>query len=167
MNPEEGNLRPQILDRFGLRIVVRGLTRVEDRLEAYRRTASYLANPRSLTKAFEGDTKTAKYEVQSAREAVTAVVIPEDVSALGLEIVRSLQIDSLRAEITLFEAAKAYAAMDGRQIVCAGDLQAVTPMAVRMRRSEFMNQYFSDRAEEEDEIRQTIEQTLRRSITRG
>jgi Mg-chelatase subunit ChlI len=120
-----------------------------------------------LTKAFEGDTKTAKYEVQSAREAVTAVVIPEDVSALGLEIVRSLQIDSLRAEITLFEAAKAYAAMDGRQIVCAGDLQAVTPMAVRMRRSEFMNQYFSDRAEEEDEIRQTIEQTLRRSITRG
>ena len=167
MNPEEGDLRPQILDRFGLRIVVRGLTRVEDRLEAYRRTASYLSNPRSLTKAFEGDTKTAKYEVQSAREAVTAVVIPEDVSAVGLEIVRSLQIDSLRAEITLFEAAKAYAAMDGRQIVCAGDLQAVTPMAVRMRRSAFMNQYFSDRAEEEDEIRQTIEQTLRRSTTRG
>jgi magnesium chelatase subunit I len=167
MNPEEGNLRPQILDRFGLRIVVRGLTKVEERFEAYRRTASYMSNPRSLIKAYQDETKTVKDEIQSAREAVPAVMIPAGVSTLGLEIVRSLQIDSLRAEITLFEAAKAYAAIDGRPAVCADDLRAVIPMAVRMRRSAFMYQYFSDRAKEEDEIRQIIDHTIGSSTTRG
>lgn len=167
MNPEEGNLRPQILDRFGLRIVVRGLTKVEERFEAYRRTASYLTNPRSLIKTYASETKTVKEEIQSAREAVPAVAIPDEVSALGLEIVRSLHIDSLRAEITLFEAARAYTALDGRQSVCAEDIQVVAPMAVRMRRSAFMDQYFSDRAEEEEEIRQTIAHSIGSSNTRG
>ena len=78
-------------------------------------------------------------------------------------LIRSLQIDSLRAEITLFEAAKAYAAMDGRQEVCADDLRVVTPMAVRMRRSVFMNQYFADRIKEEEEITQTINNTNQQS----
>jgi len=97
-----------------------------------------------------------KQEIQSARDTVTKVIIPEEISSLALEIIRALQIDSLRAEITLFEAAKAYAAMDGRQEVCAEDLRVVTPMAVRMRRSIFMNQYFTERIKEEEEISQTI-----------
>ena len=156
MNPEEGNLRPQIFDRFGLRIVVRGLTNVDERLEAYKRTAAYLSGPRKLIGYYEADTKLVKQEIQSARDTVTKVIIPEEISGLALEIIRTLQIDSLRAEITLFEAAKAYAAMDGRQEVRAEDLQVVTPMAVRMRRSVFMNQYFAERIIEEEEISQTI-----------
>jgi len=156
MNPEEGNLRPQIFDRFGLRIVVRGLTNVDERLEAYKRTAAYLSGPRKLIGYYEADTKLVKQEIQSARDTVTKVIIPEEISSLALEIIRALQIDSLRAEITLFEAAKAYAAMDGRQEVCAEDLRVVTPMAVRMRRSIFMNQYFAERIKEEEEISQTI-----------
>ena len=77
-------------------------------------------------------------------------------------IVHALQIDSLRAEITLFEAAKAYAAMDGRPEVCINDLRAVTPMAVRMRRSAFMSRYFSDRAQEEEEISNAINETIQK-----
>ena len=48
MNPEEGRLRPQILDRFGLRVVVRGLEEQTDRMEAYRRSVSYRASPRAV-----------------------------------------------------------------------------------------------------------------------
>jgi magnesium chelatase subunit I len=161
MNPEEGRLRPQILDRFGLRIVVRGLTTVEERLEAYKRASIYLSGPRRLIKAYEQETNQVREEIQAARDSVRRIVIPENISRHGLLLVKSLQIDSLRAEITLFEAAKAYAALDNRQSVCAEDLQVVAPMALRMRRSGFINQYFADRVEEEAEISQTIEDNLK------
>jgi magnesium chelatase subunit I len=160
MNPEEGHLRPQIFDRFGLRIVVRGLTNVDERLEAYKRTVAYLSVPRRLIRAYEEDTRMVQQEIQSARDSVAKVTISEEVSNLGLEMIRALQIDSLRAEITLFEAAKAYAAMDARQEVCAEDLRAVTPMAVRMRRSVFMNHYFTDRIIEEEEIELTMNKII-------
>ena len=52
MNPEEGKLRPQILDRFGLRVIVHGLENIADRLEAYRRVQAYLANPRQMVGSF-------------------------------------------------------------------------------------------------------------------
>lgn len=160
MNPEEGRLRPQIFDRFGLRIVARGLSTVDERFEAYKRTAAYLSKPRQLTKAYEEDTRMVKQEIQSARDAVAGIRISEEISSLALQIIKVLQIDSLRAEITLFEAAKAYAAMDARQVMCVDDLIAVLPMALRMRRSVFMNQYFAERAVEEEEIQHTITQII-------
>ena len=160
MNPEEGTLRPQILDRFGLRIVVRGLTQAEDRLVAYKRASTYLSEPHRLIRAYEEETKLAKQEIQVSRDELTNVIIPEQVYNQGLMLVRSLNIDSLRAELTLFEAARAYAAMDARVQVTTDDLRVVTPMALRMRRSVFMNQYFTERAEEETEISQTIENIL-------
>ena len=52
MNPEEGQLRPQIQDRFGLRVLVRGLTNTPDRLEVYRRVSAYQANPHALRAAW-------------------------------------------------------------------------------------------------------------------
>jgi magnesium chelatase subunit I len=61
-------------------------------------------------------------------------------------------IDSLRAEITWFEAARAYAAADGRPQVSSEDLQAVAPMALRLRRSQFMAEYFISQAGEEEEL---------------
>ena len=160
MNPEEGRLRPQIFDRFGLRIVVRGLTNIDERFEAYKRTTAYLSKPRQLARAYEDDTRMVKQEIQAARDAVTSITISEEITSLALQIIKALKIDSLRAEITLFEAAKAYAAMDARQVVCADDLIVVLPMALRMRRSVFMNQYFAERVVEEEEIQDTITQAI-------
>jgi Mg-chelatase subunit ChlI len=160
MNPEEGHLRPQIFDRFGLRILVRGLSNVDERLEAYKRTVAYLSAPRRLIGAYEDDTRLVRQEIQAARDSVAKVAISEEVSNLGLEMIKVLQIDSLRAEITLFEAAKAYAAMDARQEVSAEDLRVVAPMVVRMRRSVFMNQYFADRIIEEEEIELTMNKII-------
>jgi magnesium chelatase subunit I len=61
-------------------------------------------------------------------------------------------IDSLRAEITWFESARAYAAADGRDEVTLDDLKAVAPMALRLRRSQFMNEYFKGQLGEEKEL---------------
>ena len=65
-------------------------------------------------------------------------------------------IDSLRAEITWFEAARAYAAADGRSIVNASDLSTVAPMALRLRRSAFMAEYFDQQKDEEDELKDLL-----------
>ncbi|HKY53752.1 MAG TPA: hypothetical protein VJM08_05560 [Anaerolineales bacterium] len=152
MNPEEGRLRPQILDRFGLRVLVRGLEDASERLEAYRRVQAYLANPRQMIGQFAAEMEAAASEIISARERVKKVVLPDRVANPAIQLVQRMGIDSLRAEITWFESARAYAAADGREEVTLDDLKAVAPMALRLRRSQFMNEYFKGQLGEEKEL---------------
>jgi magnesium chelatase subunit I len=152
MNPEEGRLRPQILDRFGLRVIVRGLEDVGERLEAYRRVQSYLANPRQMTEQFAAEMESAAAEIRLARQLVNKVVLPDGVANPAIELVQKMGIDSLRAEITWFESARAYAAADGRDEVTPDDLRMVAPMALRLRRSQFMTDYLKGQLSEEKEM---------------
>src|SRR5215211_6420374 len=152
MNPEEGRLRPQILDRFGLRVIVRGLEDAEERLEAYRRVQAYLANPRQMTGQFSAEIEAAATEIRSARAQVGKVTLPDEIANPAIELVQSMGIDSLRAEITWFESARAYAAADGRNEVTSEDLQMVAPMALRLRRSQFMTDYLKGQLSEEKEM---------------
>ncbi len=152
MNPEEGRLRPQILDRFGLRVIVHGLENAAERLEAYRRVQAYLANPRRMNGQFSAEMEAAAYEIRSARELVGKVVIPDKVANPAIELVQRMGIDSLRAEITWFESARAYAAADGRDEVTIDDLKEVAPMALRLRRSQFMSEYLRGQLTEEKEL---------------
>ena len=158
MNPEEGSLRPQIMDRFGLRVIVSGLVESKDRLEAYKRTSVYKLNPHKLINEFAAETELVQSELQTARNAIPKIELPEEVAAKGINLIRRLEIDSLRAEITLFEAAKAYAAIDGRSKVELSDLQAIAPMALRLRRSIFMSKYFNERKEEDTLLNSTLDQ---------
>jgi magnesium chelatase subunit I len=160
MNPEEGHLRPQITDRFGLRVPVRGLSEPDQRLEAYRRVQSYQVNPRRTVAEYAAETAVLRDEIQAARDALPHVSLPDPVARLGLEAIRELQIDSLRAEITLFEAARAYATADGRSEVCELDLQETAPLALRGRRSTFMVEFFSDQQAEEAEIHSVLDRFL-------
>ena len=152
MNPEEGRLRPQILDRFGLRVIVRGLEGAEERLEAYRRVQAYLTNPRQMTGQFSAEMEAAASEIRSARELVRNVEVPDQVANHAIALVQRMGIDSLRAEITWFESARAYAAADGRTEVTEADLKAVAPMALRLRRSQFMSEYLKGQLSEEQEM---------------
>jgi len=152
MNPEEGKLRPQILDRFGLRVVVRGLEDADERLDAYRRVQAYLANPRAMIGLYAGEIAAATNEIQEARKRLRQVTLPDGLARHAIALIQKMGIDSLRAEITWFEAARAYAAADGRELVTAEDLRAVAPMALRLRRSVFMNEYFDSQKGEEDEL---------------
>lgn len=152
MNPEEGRLRPQILDRFGLRVIVRGLEDAAERLEAYRRVQAYLANPRQMAGQFSAEMQAAASEIRSAREQVHKVIIPDSIANSAIELVQRMGIDSLRAEITWFESARAYAAADGREQVTVDDLKTVAPMALRLRRSQFMSKYLLNQLTEEKEL---------------
>ena len=152
MNPEEGRLRPQILDRFGLRVIVHGLEDVAERLEAYRRVQAYLANPRQMIGQFSAEMEAAASEIISARERVRKVAVPDKIANPAIKLVQRMGIDSLRAEITWFESARAYAAADGRDEVSMDDLKAVAPMALRLRRSQYMNEYFKGQLGEEKEM---------------
>ena len=148
MNPEEGNLRSQIMDRFGLRVVVKGLPDKEDRMEAYRRTRSYKENSRAFAAQYAPSTRIFKEEIQASREKMTEIELPDDVAQTGLELIGNLELDSLRAEITLFEAARAHAAADSREKVTMDDLKVVAPMALRLRRSSFIDEYIADQSSE-------------------
>ncbi|RMF44031.1 MAG: AAA family ATPase [Anaerolineae bacterium] len=152
MNPEEGRLRPQIMDRFGLRVIVEGLKDTRNRMEVYRRVRAYLSNPRGVIAQYAEETIQARDELQAARDLLPKVTLPDAVAAQGLALIDSLHIASLRAEITLFEAARAYAAADARTTVTSEDLRVVAPMALRLRRSAFMDAYFANQRGEEEEI---------------
>ncbi len=152
MNPEEGRLRPQIQDRFGLRVVVRGLEDIQERLEAYRRVQAYQSNPRQTVTRFVTETEIAKAEIQAARDILSNVILTNEVAQSGLELINRLKIDSLRAEITLFEGARAYAAAEGRQEVNLDDLREIAPLALRLRRSNFMEGYLEQQQTEESEL---------------
>lgn len=159
MNPEEGMLRPQIMDRFGLRVIVRGLSGEADSadcLEIYKRVHAYLKSPRQVVEQYAPETEVARQEIQAARELLPNVTLPDSVAQSGLSLISELQIDSLRAEITLFEAGRAYAALDGRLEVRPADLAEVAPMALRMRRSLFMTEYFAGVDKEETELRNVL-----------
>ena len=160
MNPEEGRLRPQIMDRFGLRVVVHGLTAVQERLEAYRRVQSYTLSPRSITQSYLEENRLFQAEIQSTRDILPQVVLPDEVAQLGLQMVARLKIDSLRAEISMFEAARAYTALDARREVTKEDLLLIAPMALRLRRSKFMEEFFSRQDAEELEINENIQNLL-------
>ncbi|GAB4308643.1 MAG: ATP-binding protein [Phototrophicales bacterium] len=152
MNPEEGRLRPQIMDRFGLRVNVRGLTDPSDRLEVYKRVKAYRQNPAKFVKEWETATSAALEEVIDARERLKETELTDKALQVGLELVKQLEIDSARAEYTMFEAARAHAAADGRTIADVEDLKAVAPMALRQRRSEFMTNYIELQQQEDDKI---------------
>jgi len=156
MNPEEGALRPQILDRFGLRLFVKALEDIDERYEAYQRARAYMANPKKVVDLYADETMIAREEILSARELLPKVELPNGIAHAGLSLIKELGIASLRAEITLFEAARALAAADGRVKVSQEDLEQVAPMALRLRRSTFIENYFVEQASEENEIIQSM-----------
>lgn len=166
MNPEEGRLRPQILDRFGLRVIVRGLEDADERLEAYRRVNAYLENPRQMIAQFAAEMEAAASEIRSARERVKQVRLADRIANPAIQLVQKMGVDSLRAEITWFEAARAYAAADGRDEVALDDLKAVAPMTLRLRRSTYMNEYFKGQQGEEKEMQSLLDGFDKTSATK-
>ncbi len=158
MNPEEGRLRPQILDRFGLRVLVSGLESKQMRMEAYRRAIAYRSNPMQIANEYAEATYQVRQELQAAREALPQVELTRATEHFGLKLIEQLEIDSLRAEMTLFEAARAHAVADGRNRASPKDIRAVAPMALRLRRSAFMKDFFDSQEQERQQMDQLLSQ---------
>jgi len=160
MNPEEGYLRPQIMDRIGLRVNVRGLADVADRLEIYRRVRHYRRNPQAFIREWEPQTAQMHDEIMQAQELLRETELDAKAVETALTLIQALEIDSAHAEYTLFEAARAHAAADGRTLATVDDIRIVAPLALRQRRSEFMSKYFETQRQEDDEIHRTFDQLM-------
>lgn len=160
MNPEEGRLRPQILDRFGLRVAVQGLDKKQDRFDAYKRSMAHRYNPRKMIAEVADATEQIRLELESARANIEAVEISSRAQQFALGMIKELGIHSLRAELTLFEAARSHAIADGRMKAMVDDIQRVAPMTLRLRRSSYIEEYLSIQETEDKEI-QAISRRLR------
>ncbi|RRR74884.1 MAG: magnesium chelatase [Candidatus Viridilinea halotolerans] len=135
MNPEEGELRPQIMDRFGLRVWVAPLAEPRQRLEVYRRAQAFRSDAAAFRIAYAKQTAALADELASARAILPHVTVPPTLEEQALDLVQRLEIPSHRAEIALLEGARARAAADFRNVVNSEDLRRVAPLALRQRHS--------------------------------
>ena len=152
MNPAEGQLRPQLMDRFGLRALVPGLTDPALRFQAYEHAALYRQEPEALAAAYAEQTLALAAEIQAARQRLPQVTLAEAARQHGLGLIQQLSIASNRAEMTLFEAARAHAAADGREVAEVADINAVALLALRQRRSDQLTAFFTQQQREDEEI---------------
>ncbi len=132
-NPEEGDLRPQLLDRFGLYTQVQTVTEVALRVEVVKRAEAFRQNPQAFFEQWEPEQQALRQRLFHAREILPEVVLPEQLLARAVELCLRLKIDGHRGEITISRAAKAHAALEGRREVHAKDIQAVAALALRHR----------------------------------
>lgn len=139
MNPEEGDLRPQLLDRFGLVVEIRGEQNVALRSELIRRRMDYEKDPAGFCREWESAQATLREQVHKAQELLANIVIPDHLYEDAAKIGVALQVDGHRSDIVLLKAACTLAAFEGDEDVTRKHLIEVAPMVLthRMRRLPF------------------------------
>lgn len=139
MNPEEGDLRPQLLDRFGLVVEIRGEQELAKRSELIARRMDYEKDPSAFCRLWEKEQQELRNRVARAQKRLNDVVIPESLYRDAAKIGVTLQVDGHRADITLLKAACTLAAFEGDTEARREHLIQVAPMVLahRMRRMPF------------------------------
>ncbi|SLN56548.1 Magnesium-chelatase 38 kDa subunit [Roseivivax jejudonensis] len=135
-NPEEGELRPQLLDRFGLSVEVGSPTDMEERIEVIRRRVAYETDPEGFVAAWAPRDLAIREAILAARARLTATEMPDAALRDCAQLCVTLGSDGLRGELTLMRAARAKAAYDGASAVARDHIRAIAPMALghRLRR---------------------------------
>ncbi|HSF65764.1 MAG TPA: magnesium chelatase ATPase subunit I [Paracoccaceae bacterium] len=132
-NPEEGELRPQLLDRFGLSVEVTSPRDVATRVEVIRRRDAYENDREAFLKKWRTKDSTLRKKILAARAALPGLITPDAVLTDCATLCIALGSDGLRGELTLLRAARALAAFDGAAAVGRDHLRAVAPSALRHR----------------------------------
>ncbi len=132
-NPEEGELRPQLLDRFGLSLEVRTPTDLKTRVEVVRRRDDFERDPAAFVEKWQPEEQKVVKKIQNGRKRVANVDVPDAALERAAEICIALGTDGLRGELTLIRAARALAAIEGKKAVTDVQLRAVAPTALRHR----------------------------------
>ncbi|MEG3086815.1 ATP-binding protein [Sphingomonas sp. PB4P5] len=132
-NPEEGELRPQLLDRFGLSVEVRTPQVLAQRVEILKRCDAFEREPMAFAEAWAKAERRAVKQIARGRAALAAVVLPEAVLTLASRLCIAVGADGLRGELTLMRSARALAALDGAPVVTETHIATVAPMALRHR----------------------------------
>jgi len=139
MNPEEGDLRPQLLDRFGLSLDIKGERDVKKRSEVVKRRVQYDSDPEKYIKESQKELDETCKKLTAARELLPKVVAGDDVVDMIVSVMIHFGVDGHRADITLMKAAKANAALEGRKNVTKDDIRATAELVLshRLKRRPF------------------------------
>ena len=139
MNPEEGDLRPQLLDRFGLAVEVDSAFTPEERREVVKRRIAYESDPFGFMDAWQDSEADERERILRSQRLLGQVVVSDDILELITDICAEYQVDGLRADIVMYKTASTIAAYEGRDHVVAEDVREAAEMALlhRQRRQPF------------------------------
>ncbi len=132
-NPEEGELRPQLLDRFGLSVEVRTPQDLDSRVEVLRRCDAFERDGAAFAERWSKAEKKTIKQIARAKSLLPHVEIPDAILRRASELCIAVGADGLRGELTLMRASRAQAALDGRDQVTEKHLVSVAPLALRHR----------------------------------
>ncbi|WP_158798344.1 magnesium chelatase subunit D family protein [Pedobacter sp. L105] len=133
MNPEEGQLRPQFLDRFGLMFHVEAPVEVAERTEVVRHRIAFENDPVAFIKQWEAAQQVLQQQVFKAKELLPAVQLNDDLLTMISQLTTSLQVKSLRADIVMYKTAITIAALDQRSEVNEADINEAAELALAHR----------------------------------
>jgi magnesium chelatase subunit I len=132
-NPEEGDLRPQLLDRFGLHARITTITDVGERVEIVKRRRAYDADPVAFAAEWEKAQAKVQRQIKTAQRRITDIELPDAVLYKIAELCVKLEVDGHRGELTISRAATALAALEGHKEVREDDVRRVAVLALRHR----------------------------------
>ncbi|GAB2975496.1 putative cobaltochelatase [Amycolatopsis acidiphila] len=134
MNPEEGELRPQLLDRFGLTVEVASSRDPEQRAEVVRRRLAYEADPDAFASKYDSEDAALAAEIEAAQQLLPSVGLADDALRQIAEVCASFDVDGMRADIVTARTAVAHAAWSGRAEVSTEDIRVAARLALPHRR---------------------------------
>ncbi|WP_445257447.1 VWA domain-containing protein [Nocardioides aurantiacus] len=134
MNPEEGELRPQLLDRFGLTVEVAAPRDPALRVEVVRRRLAFDADPDAFAAAYDEEERSLTRRIHTAQELVARVVLGDGALLKIAEVCAAFEVDGMRADIVTARTAVAHAAWHGRRRVLVQDIRAAARLALPHRR---------------------------------
>jgi len=139
MNPEEGDLRPQLLDRFGLAVEVEGTMAAQERREVVRRRIAYEADPFQFMSQWQAAEQEERERLLRSQQILPQVTVGEDILELITDICAAYDVDGLRGDIVMYKTASTIAAYEGRTRVSVEDVREAAQMALlhRQRRQPF------------------------------
>jgi magnesium chelatase subunit D len=134
MNPEEGEIRPQLLDRFGLSVEVSGIPEPSERAEIVRRRISFEADPAAFAARWESAEEAQRARIRAAMALIPMVRVSDPILDLITRLCADLRVDGLRADIVIYKTALANAAYDGREHATDEDVRLAAELALPHRR---------------------------------
>lgn len=136
MNPEEGELRPQLLDRFSLSIGVEKISSVNDRMEIVKRNMEFEKNPEKFHEDFKTAQESLKNRIVHAREVLPKVEVPDNLLQTVCNACAQLKVDGLRPDIVISKAASTLAAFEDRITVTLDDILVAAELTLSHRTRE-------------------------------
>ena len=134
MNPEEGDLRPQLLDRFGLAVEVAGSKKAQERAEIVRRRLAFDQNNDTFAARFTADEEALRQKIALAQSRLPQVILADDLFDLIAHICLSFEVDGMRADLVIHKTARTLAAWSDRLETTEEDVRQAAELALLHRR---------------------------------